>query len=71
MTDTRQLIDAIQALGLSERDTAALLGVPIHTWRKWRKLEREPSSASLQTMRLLLMLDALAPALLAGVREWQ
>jgi DNA-binding transcriptional regulator YiaG len=70
MTDTRQLIDAIQALGLSERDTAALLGVPVYTWRKWRKLEREPSSASLQTMRLLLMLDALAPALLSGVREW-
>jgi len=70
MSDYRQLIDAMSALGLSERDTAALLGVPVYTWRKWRKLEREPSSASLQTMRLLLMLDALAPALLAGVREW-
>ena len=71
VAERRQLIDAIQALGLSEKDTASLLGVPVHTWRKWRKLEREPSSASLQTMRLLLMLDALAPALLAGVREWQ
>jgi DNA-binding transcriptional regulator YiaG len=70
MTDYRQLIDAMSALGLSEKDTAALLGVPVYTWRKWRKLEREPSSASLQTMRLLLMLDALAPALLEGVREW-
>jgi DNA-binding transcriptional regulator YiaG len=70
MTDYRELIDAMSALGLSEKDTAALLGVPVYTWRKWRKLEREPSSASLQTMRLLLMLDALAPALLQGVREW-
>ena len=70
MTDTRQLIEAMSALGLSEKDTAALLGVPVYTWRKWRKLEREPSSASLQTMRLVLMLDALAPVLLQGVREW-
>jgi DNA-binding transcriptional regulator YiaG len=72
--DWRPLVVQLEAIaardGLTDAQTARLLGVPVYTWRKWRKLEREPSSASVQLIRIVLLLDTVYPDLLDGVREW-
>lgn len=44
---------------------AALVGVPVHTLRKWSNGTRAPSAAAVRLVEVLATLSALAPDLLA------
>lgn len=52
---------------LSETQTAALLGVPVFTLRKWRTGARAPNAAAVRLLEVLDLLAVLAPALLEGL----
>lgn len=57
----------IARLQLSETRAAALLGVPVHTLRKWLNGTRCPGGATARLVAVLETLEVLAPAILAGL----
>jgi len=76
MTDKKppqnpEFVAAVAALvtrhQLTEGQTAALLGVPVFTLRKWRTGTRAPNAAAVRLVEVLDLLAVLAPALLAGL----
>lgn len=61
---TPETLKAWQAgLGLSESGTAAYVGVPLHTWRKWLNGTRKPDAAPCALLDLLAVLPVECPAL--------
>lgn len=54
-------------LSLDDSQAAAYLGVPVYTFRKWASGERSPSASVLRLLEVLGMVEALAPALHAGL----
>lgn len=54
-------------LSLSEAQAADYLGVPVFTLRKWSTGERVPAAVAVRLLDVLEMLEALAPALHAGL----
>lgn len=53
----------IERLGLSEKQAADYLGVPVFTLRKWLTGERAPGAATHKLIEVLGMLEAMAPAI--------
>ena len=58
-----QIKDTIERLGLTDKQAAEYLGVPVFTLRKWLTGEREPGAATHRLIEVLGMLEALAPEL--------
>lgn len=56
-----------QRMGLSETRAAGLLGVPVHTYRKWASGQRTPSASAYRVLDLLALMETLAPDLLAAL----
>lgn len=54
-------------LGLDEARAAAYLGVPVFTFRKWATGTRKPAASAVRLLEVLGMIEALAPALHAGL----
>lgn len=52
---------------LDELQAAGLMGVPVHTWRKWTTGQRQASASAYRVLDLLAMMEALAPDLLAAL----
>ena len=52
---------------LTEAQSAALLGVPVFTLRKWRTGTRAPNAAAVRLVDVLALVAVLAPALLDGL----
>ena len=52
---------------LTEQQAAGLLGVPVFTLRKWTTGQRAPSAAAVRLVEVLDLVNALAPALMAGL----
>lgn len=52
---------------LTEAQAAGLMGVPVFTLRKWSNGTRAPNAAAVRLLEVLDMLNAFAPALLAGL----
>jgi DNA-binding transcriptional regulator YiaG len=52
---------------LTEAQAAGLMGVPVYTLRKWSNGTRAPNAAAVRLLEVLDMLNAFAPALLAGL----
>ena len=76
MTDTKapqnpEFMTALAALvtrhQLTEAQAAGLMGVPVYTFRKWSNGTRAPNAAAVRLLEVLDMLNAFAPALLAGL----
>lgn len=66
--DTLNQFQALQTrLGLDDARAAAYLGVPVFTFRKWAKGDRKPAASVTRLLEVLGMLEALAPALHAGL----
>lgn len=59
--------DLMARLGLDEPRAAEYLGVPVFTLRKWIKGERKPAASAVRLIEVLGMIEALAPALHAGL----
>jgi DNA-binding transcriptional regulator YiaG len=53
----------IDRLGLTDKQAAEYLGVPVFTLRKWLSGEREPGAATYRLVEVLGMMEALAPAI--------
>lgn len=53
--------------GRTDLVAADLVGVPVHTLRKWTNGTRAPSAAAVRLVGVLAMLATLAPDLLAAV----
>ena len=58
---------AVVIQGLTDKQTAALLGAPINTYNHWIKGTREPSAAVDRLIEVLTTLEVLAPDLLAAL----
>jgi DNA-binding transcriptional regulator YiaG len=58
-----QIKDTIDRLGLTDKQAAEYLGVPVFTLRKWLTGERAPGAATHRLVEVLGMLEALAPEL--------
>ena len=64
-----QLVALIARQGLTEDQAVSLLNVPLSTLRKWTKGERTPSAAAARLVAILSILEALAPHVLASLRN--
>jgi hypothetical protein len=60
---TADLLALIDRHKLSEQSAAALLGVPVHTLKKWTTGERGPGAATIRLLEVLGIVEALAPSL--------
>ncbi len=60
---TADLLALIDRHQLSETGAAALLGVPVHTLKKWVSGERGPGAATVRLLEVLGIVEALAPSL--------
>ena len=60
---TAELLALIDRRQLSETGAAALLGVPVHTLKKWVSGERGPGAATIRLLEVLGIVEALAPSL--------
>lgn len=56
-----QLITWRATLGLSVNGMAAYLGVPVNTYTKWEKGERQPPAAARKLFDVLRLVQILAP----------
>ena len=61
------LVALIARHQLTEAQAAGLMGVPVFTLRKWSNGTRAPNAAAVRLLEVLDMLNAFAPALLAGL----
>lgn len=61
MNEHEQLISWRNSLGLSTNGMAAYLGVPIQTYSKWEKGERQPPAAARKLFDVLRLVQILAP----------
>lgn len=52
---------------LTEQQTAALLGVPVFTLRKWRTGTRAPNAAAVRLVEVLNLVATLAPPIVAAL----
>ena len=64
-SDTLAAFVGRRALG--EVRAAAMLGVPVSTFRHWAAGTRAPSAAAVRLLDILGALEALAPAILAAL----
>lgn len=62
-----RIVATMERLNLSESRAADYLGVPVYTLRKWRTGERAPAAVALRLLDVLELLEAIAPALHAGL----
>jgi len=62
-----RIVATMERLNLSEARAADYLGVPVYTLRKWRTGERAPAAVALRLLDVLELLEAIAPALHAGL----
>ena len=53
----------MERLGLTERQAANYLGVPVFTLRKWVTGERLPNAATHKLIEVLHMVETLAPSI--------
>ena len=60
---TADLLALIDRHQLSEQSAAALLGVPVHTLKKWTTGERGPGAATIRLLEMLGIVEAMAPSL--------
>jgi len=60
---TADLLALIDRHALSETGAATLLGVPVHTLKKWVSGERGPGAATIRLLEVLGIVEALAPDL--------
>ena len=60
---TADLLALIDRHRLTEPGAAALLGVPVHTLKKWTTGERGPGAATIRLLEVLGIVEALAPSL--------
>lgn len=74
MTDKKPTVNpeflamlAMLTAGRSDLVAADMVGVPVHTLRKWSNGTRAPSAAAVRLVAVLAMLATLAPDLLAAV----
>jgi predicted transporter len=74
MTDKKPAVNAeflamlaMLTAGRSDLVAADMVGVPVHTLRKWSNGTRAPSAAAVRLVAVLAMLATLAPDLLAAV----
>ena len=74
MTDKKPAVNpdfvamlATLTAGRSDLVAADMVGVPVHTLRKWSNGTRAPSAAAVRLVAVLAMLATLAPDLLAAV----
>jgi len=51
-------------LGLTEIKMAEYLGVPLPTYRKWVKGERNPNSSAVRLIELLELIEVFCPQLI-------
>ena len=59
---------ALQARhGLSDAAMAAYLGVPVQTWRHWRRGDRAPARVAVRLVEVLGLIEALAPGVHAAL----
>lgn len=62
-----RIVATMDRLNLSEARGAEYLGVPVYTLRKWRTGERAPAAVAVRLLDVLELLEAIAPALHAGL----
>jgi DNA-binding transcriptional regulator YiaG len=62
-----RIVATMDRLNLNEARAAEYLGVPVYTLRKWRTGERAPAAAAVRLLYVLELLEAIAPALHAGL----
>lgn len=55
------------SLSLSEQGLADLMGVPIHTLKKWLAGQREPSASAIRLVDVLITLSVVAPDILSSL----
>lgn len=60
---TADLLALIDRHQLNEPAAAALLGVPVHTLKKWTTGERGPGAATVRLLEVLGIVEAMAPSL--------
>jgi hypothetical protein len=60
---TADLLALIDRHKLNDAQSAALLGVPVFTLKKWTTGERSPSAATVRLLEIIGVLEALAPSL--------
>jgi transcriptional regulator with XRE-family HTH domain len=62
-----RILATMDRLNLSEARAAEYLGVPVYTLRKWKTGERAPAAVAVRLLDVLELLEAIAPALHAGL----
>ena len=58
------LLALIERRQLTEPQTAALLGVPVFTLRKWQAGTRAPNAAAHRLVDVICLVEVMAPAIL-------
>jgi hypothetical protein len=58
------LLALIERRQLTEDQSAALLGVPVFTLRKWQAGTRAPNAAALRLVEVLCLVEVMAPSIL-------
>lgn len=64
-TFTQSLKEFITRHQLTEAQAAGLLGVPVHTYKKWANGTRTPGAATARLLEVFCTLEILAPDVLA------
>jgi len=54
-------------LALDETRAAGLMGVPVHTWRKWSTGQRQASASAYRVLDLIALMETMAPDMLAAL----
>lgn len=52
---------------LQDDQGAALMGVPVHTYTKWRTVQRTPNASAMRVLQLLELMDAMASDLFGAL----
>lgn len=52
---------------LQDDQGAALMGVPVHTYTKWRTMQRTPNASAMRVLQLLELMDAMASDLFGAL----
>lgn len=76
MTDTKApqnpafttgVIALVTRLDLNEDEAAALFGVPVHTYRKWRNGTRSPNASAVRLLEVLTLVEIMNPELFVAL----